>query len=176
MPTASPGNDGDNFLFGLSGWDGLSGGGGDDWLEGGDGQDSLSGGDGNDTVSYAGSSAGVTATIGGNNSGGDAYRDSIQFNVENISGSRFTDVLTGSVGANVLSGLDGNDALKGGIGADRLDGGSGTDTASYLGETVGVRVDLSTGTGSRRQRRGRHPDLDRECLRLRRRRHPDRQW
>ncbi len=47
--------------------------------------------------------------------------------------------LTGSAAANTF---------RGGAGADILDGGAGFDTANYAGSTVGVTVNLATGTGS----------------------------
>ncbi|MGK9164643.1 hypothetical protein KXR53_00010 [Inquilinus limosus] len=78
--------------------------------------------------------------------------------IENVSGSESNDYFYGDAAANVLegaggddelSGRDGSDVLRGGAGADILNGGSGdgTDTVSYYLSSVGVTVDLATGTG-----------------------------
>jgi Ca2+-binding RTX toxin-like protein len=58
------------------------------------------------------------------------------------------DTLTGLGGADSLGGGDGNDLLRGGAGADTLNGGAGTDTATYTESSVGITVNLTTGTGS----------------------------
>lgn len=79
-------------------------------------------------------------------------------------GNTLDNTITGNGSANVLSGLEGKDSLYGGGGLDKLyggdgddllvsgagsdlvDGGDGADTASFAGETAGVRVDLSAAT------------------------------
>src|SRR6185369_14520584 len=48
-------------------------------------------------------------------------------NIENLTGSAFSDVLTGEGGVNVLKGGGGADVLTGGAGADLLLGGLGGD-------------------------------------------------
>ncbi|WP_395679988.1 calcium-binding protein [Inquilinus sp.] len=58
------------------------------------------------------------------------------------------DTLSGLAGSDILGGGDGNDILRGGAGADQLNGGAGTDTATYYESSVGVTVNLATGTGS----------------------------
>lgn len=76
-------------------------------------------------------------------------------------GNTLDNTITGNGSANVLSGLEGNDSLYGGGGMDKLYGGDGADllvsgggsdlvvggggadTASFAGETAGIRVDLS---------------------------------
>jgi Ca2+-binding RTX toxin-like protein len=78
--------------------------------------------------------------------------------VEDIDGSRFDDVITGSAGSNwlfgetgndTLSGGDGdNDGLWGGDGNDTLDGGLGQDFASFSFSAAGVIVSLTTGTAT----------------------------
>lgn len=160
----------DNVLWGLAGNDALVGNAGDDTLNGGLGNDTLNGGLGTDTADYSnvtigGSSFGGTATpvfpgattgvtvnltlTGAQNTGG-AGLDTL-VGMENISGTIFTDVLTGNSGNNVLSGRGGNDQLSGGSGDDRLNGGNGndvlnggdgTDTADYHTAIAGVTVDL----------------------------------
>ncbi len=151
------GGGGDDTLQGGDGDDTLVGGGGDDVLKGGAGADDLDGGDGVDIASFVGSSAGVTVDLAtGEGSGGDAEGDTLA-GMEDIEGSDHSDVLVGSSldnrlyggsGSDVLQGGGGNDTLEGGAGADTVDGGSGQDTASYEGSSVGVRVDLASGTGS----------------------------
>lgn len=56
------------------------------------------------------------------------------------------DILTGTPGDDVISALGGDDVLTGGDGADVLDGGTGTDTAAYTGSSIGVEINLRTGT------------------------------
>ncbi|MGE0855920.1 MAG: pre-peptidase C-terminal domain-containing protein, partial [Hyphomicrobiaceae bacterium] len=117
-------------------------------IEGRAGGDNLDGGAGTgDTVSYASSNTGVTVNLATNAvSGGHAAGDTIA-NFENVIGSGFVDVLTGSSGANSLSGLAGNDTLDGGAGADALDGGADIDTVTYASSNAGVTVNLGAGTG-----------------------------
>jgi Ca2+-binding RTX toxin-like protein len=141
------GDAGADSLRGDEGEDVLRGGDGDDRLDGRAGADILLGGAGSDTADYSASPAGVTVIIGDYGNGGDAEDDLIGPDVEHVLGSSHTDVLTGDARANSLSGDAGNDVLRGGAGADRLDGGSGIDTASYFTGSVGVAVNLASGTG-----------------------------
>ena len=100
--------------------------------------DFLYGGAGIDTVNYFDSYAGVTVSLlaGATNTGGRAAGDTL-VSIENISGSKHKDSLTGNAQANVLRGfnnddelygLAGDDWLAGDAGADTLDGGAGNDT------------------------------------------------
>jgi Ca2+-binding RTX toxin-like protein len=70
--------------------------------------------------------------------------------IENLTGSRYDDVLIGDAGNNILRGLEGDDILEGGLGNDLLDGGAGIDLASYAGAPAGVSVRLgaSSTTGA----------------------------
>jgi len=84
---------------------------------------------GNDTVSFAGNNVGgVEASLTtqaqrvGNYSGIDTLK-----NIENLTGTKFGDVLTGNTSKNTLIGGDGNDKLIGGAGDDFLVGGLGVD-------------------------------------------------
>lgn len=117
---------GSEFNDMLSGDDGintLDGRGGNDRLLGRAGADVLIGGDGIDEAVYLASSAAVTVSLAtGKGAGGDAEGDTLS-TIENVSGSRYSDVLTGNSGANMLSGEDGNDRLSGGLGMDVLTGG-----------------------------------------------------
>ncbi|PCI85990.1 MAG: hypothetical protein COB24_11105 [Hyphomicrobiales bacterium] len=114
------GGAGDDNLIGEAGDDVLIGGAGDDFLSGGMGADNMQGGDGIDTISYADSTAGVNVNLALlTASGGDAAGDVIS-SIENVSGSRFDDVLIGSDADNVLSTYsDGFDKLDGGAGVDK---------------------------------------------------------
>jgi Ca2+-binding RTX toxin-like protein len=104
----------------------------DNIIEGGGSADILDGGSGTDALSYAGSAAGVTITLGtsgklATGSGGDAAGDKFS-NFEDIHGSSNKDSLSGNELANFLFGDDGDDRLNGGAGDDQLAGGDGIDT------------------------------------------------
>jgi Ca2+-binding RTX toxin-like protein len=101
--------------------------------------------DGTDTLSYAGTTAAVTANL----AAGTASGFTSIAGIENVTGGTGADSLTGSSAANVLNGGGGNDTLSGGLGNDTLIGGGGTDTASYAGETDAFFVDLTAGTARR---------------------------
>jgi serralysin len=126
-------------LYGDAGSNQLVGGAGDDYLEGGGGADTFFGGyrgisisdkAGNDTVGYTRSTSGVTVSLEYNTaSGGDATGDQF-FNISNITGSSFNDVIAGDGNDNVLQGGAGSDQLKGGGGSDTLVGGLGQDFMS----------------------------------------------
>lgn len=124
------GSAGDDTLIGRDGADALFGGLGNDVLTGGEGGDTLDGGDGIDTVVYeaAQSIVGVVVnlTTPAQNTG-EALGDSF-VSIENVTGTRFADTLTGNAAANQLIGGVGSDLLSGDGGADRLVGGAGNDT------------------------------------------------
>ena len=152
-----------DVLFGMGQADWLHGIGGNDVLKGGGGADHLFGGKGKDTADYSDSNIGVQVSLkahGG--SFGTAEGDKL-YEIENVSGSAYGDILEGDASANVLYGEAGNDVLKGGGGADslqgggghdqlnsdgsgdKLDGGAGIDTAYFKGALYGVHVDLEDG-------------------------------
>ena len=89
----------------------------------------IDGGSGVDTISYAGSSAAVTVNLGVTTAqtGGYAAGDTL-FNIENIIGSSYNDIITGSSLAN------------------RIEGASGVDTVSYANSTAAVNVNLGLTT------------------------------
>ncbi|MEL6265028.1 MAG: hypothetical protein AAFR52_05175, partial [Pseudomonadota bacterium] len=139
------GDAGDQTIHGFAGADTLGGNAGDDWLEGGGAADQLFGGNGADTAGYTGSNAPVVVSLlAGTAAGGHATGDRL-FAIENLSGSRFGDFLTGDMGDNTLSGADGDDTLVGLEGADMLDGGEGIDTADYTAAAIGVSIELFSG-------------------------------
>jgi Ca2+-binding RTX toxin-like protein len=166
---------GDDWLVGNEGDDTLTGGDGDDRLDGGPGADVLDGGAGTDQATWRDSPVGVTVNLAtGTGTGGDAAGDIIT-GIENIVGSSHADTLTGDAadnrfyslggddvirggggtdrmksgaGDDSLFGEDGDDWFDGGPGADAFDGGAGSDMVSYEGGTVGVDVNLATGTAT----------------------------
>ena len=108
----------------------------------------LEDGDGADTASYAASDTAISVDLSaGTNTGGHAAGDTLN-GIENLLGSRYSDVLTGDAGANRLDGGAGNDRLTGRAGADTLVGGTGLDTASYAASAAAVTVNLETGAAS----------------------------
>lgn len=160
------GNNEKNVLQGDNGNDTLFGMGGDDVLLGGAGADYIDGGDGKDTITYIGSKAGVYVNISNSNVtftspidkvltslpanrgfGGEANGDRI-FNVENVQGSVYNDILVASDAGGNVSGLDGDDILLAGAQADNLDGGNGRDWVSYRRSNAGVNVSLLTNNNS----------------------------
>ncbi len=142
------GDIGDNLLAGLAGNDRISGDDGNDRIIGGKGADTIDGGAGIDWAEYSGSSAGVTVNLlTGIGTGGDAEGDRLS-TIENLRGSKHSDILTGDAGANDiapgLSALPGDadtfDRVDGGAGQDRLfidyssdDTGTGMDGGYFLG-------------------------------------------
>ncbi|MGH0282511.1 calcium-binding protein [Sinorhizobium meliloti] len=140
--------DGNDVINGNGGNDLLYGYAGNDTIIGGAGGDRIDGGGGNDTASYVTASGGVLASLiaPATNTGhasGDSY-----YNIENVIGSGYGDILVGNAAANILNGGDGNDTLVGGAGADKLYGGNGVDTASYADAVAGVAVYLGYPTGN----------------------------
>jgi Ca2+-binding RTX toxin-like protein len=149
------GDTGPNVINGGAGGDTILAGGGADTLDGGTGNDLVHGDAGNDTVhatdpgedsgldggadvdllSFAGAPAGVTAFV--------------EDGFENLTGSSFTDSLTGDGGPNVIDGGPGDsDFITGGEGNDTLIGGAGTlDRVNYQGGAA-VTVNLAAGTAS----------------------------
>ncbi len=171
------GSDGANILDGHDGNDTIDGGAGNDILIGGAGSlgDALSGGAGNDTASYvtmtdafgaatADASTGiiidgVRADLGAHSSvdgvsppvlrasQGDGHGDWYH-EIENLTGSKFNDLLTGDANNNVLTGGGGDDALYGGAGFDTaVFSGKLSDYSINTGAITTV-TDLRTGSTS----------------------------
>ena len=136
---------GNDRLYGYAGDDTLTGGNGNDVLAGGTGDDALIGGNGIDTAFYAAGLAGVNANLAtGKASGASTGHDSL-FQIENLTGSSFNDVLTGDGAVNVLNSGAGNDKLDGGLGADVMIGGIGNDV--YYVDNLGDAVTEAVGGG-----------------------------
>ena len=109
--------------------DRFDGGAGDDYFTGGAGADYFWGGEGTDLASYWSAGSGVTVGLQSFNSSGtgDARNDVI-LQVENLTGSRYADRLTGDSQNNVIRGSGGADVIDPRTGSDTVHGGSGADT------------------------------------------------
>lgn len=121
------GLNGNDFIYGRAGIDRLIGGEGNDVLAGGLDADRLEGGGGVDVAFYRDADASITASLLSGGTGGEAVGDTF-FDVENIWGSRFGDVLIGDNNAGQVYGFEGNDNLSGLGGDDFFYGGAGQDT------------------------------------------------
>lgn len=141
------GGQGGDYLLGGAGFDLLNGNADNDRLEGGAGGDILIGGGGVDTAIYdqSGAAININLRVGAaaldTPFGSEASGDTLQ-SIEDVEGSRFNDIITGSDVANGLFGGLGNDLLDGGKGGDDLDGGAGLDSVGYLASDAGVIVQL----------------------------------
>src|SRR5262249_27436828 len=114
------GTDKADTLIGNASPNRLEGLGGDDTLEGKGGDDNLRGGLGSDTVSYADAPSGVRADLtSGTAAGGDGV-DTLN-DVENLIGSPFADILTGSAAPNKVVGGGGTDNIRALDGDDTVD-------------------------------------------------------
>jgi Ca2+-binding RTX toxin-like protein len=143
LPVAGASDAGDNILLGL---------GGNDILIGGRGADTIDGGAGIDTASYVTSSAAVRVSLyTGTAAGGDASGDTL-VSTENLTGSRFADVLVANNSANVLrDGSSAGDLLKGLGGNDTYQVYSAdtviVDAAGGGADRVMAGVDYTLGAG-----------------------------
>ena len=142
------GDHGANWLIASAGnGDSLTGNGGDDLLELANGDHLADGGNGVDTASFDGIGAmpgPVTVSLALQGAPQNTGQGAMTLaSIENLSGSRFDDVLTGDNGANRLAGSVGNDLLVGGGGNDVLlgDGWSGFDAGGAGGPGPLVAVD-----------------------------------
>jgi hypothetical protein len=127
-------------LTGGAGPDTLTGSGVANVLDGGDGADILSGLAGMDTATYASRTTGVTVDIdgvaddGNSADGPSGARDTVKTDVENLTGGKGADTLTGN--ATTANRIDG------GNGADVMSGLGGIDTVTYALRTAGVTADI----------------------------------
>ncbi len=126
---------------------------GGDWITPGTGPDTVDGGDGIDMASFvdAGSRAVIdlslrTVVIGGTTT--------VLFNIENLTGTIFGDLITGDSGANRIRALGDYDWMVGSGGNDTFEGGTGRDTVAYSAATSGVIASLLTDTGTGGQAAG----------------------
>ncbi|MEQ1955506.1 right-handed parallel beta-helix repeat-containing protein [Mesorhizobium yinganensis] len=132
LPLAGQSTGGNDILRGL---------GGNDVLIGGRGADTIDGGTGIDTASYATSNAGVRVSLyTGTTAGGDANVDTL-LSIENLTGSRYSDILVGNNSANVLR--DGSSV------GDLLKGLGGNDTYQVYSANTVIAEGAGNGTADR---------------------------
>lgn len=111
---------GNDAIYGSGGDDVICGGDGDDQIAGQAGNDLLDGGNGNDRVTFASAPAAVIVDLFAKSASGEGSDTVV--NMENITGTRFDDQLTGNDGPNNIVGLAGIDAFWGLKGNDVLIG------------------------------------------------------
>ncbi len=127
-PDSLTGTDNSDRITGGGGADTIQGAGGDDILIGGEGDDRIAGGGGIDTVSYGAlpDDQGVLLSLRDGEATGSDGTD-LLVSIENVSGSQYSDDITGDGENNLLNGKGGQDTLRGGGGDDVLIGGLGDD-------------------------------------------------
>lgn len=146
--------DGDDYVDGGKGSDTLRGGRGNDVmfggadndrLHGGEGNDQLDGGSGTDWAEFdGGASVNVDLTAGtAFGQGNDTL-----FNIENVLGSSFNDIIKGNSLNNRLEGGDGNDTFTATLGNDIIRGDAGIDLISFAQLGIAAVVNLSTSSYS----------------------------
>jgi Ca2+-binding RTX toxin-like protein len=170
------GGAGRDDIRGGEGVDTLIGGAGNDKLHGGEGADIIDGGTGRDELDYLESNAGVYVNLLTHQVDGGHAKGDIFTNIENLTGSDYSDVLIGDTQNNIINGELGDDVIYGGAGDDQLfsaggrdqmygeagndalqafddaelfDGGAGIDTVYYNYPSIvgGIHVDLKQGKG-----------------------------
>ncbi len=139
-----------DFLWGGSGNDSISGRSGPDVIWSGEGSDTVSAGTGNDTidggggVSYLRGDEGNDSLIGGSDFddiNGNAGNDTVSTGAgedycvggkdnDSLSGGADYDLVYGNLGDDTCNGDDGNDIVRGGQGNDVVNGGNGNDFVS----------------------------------------------
>jgi Ca2+-binding RTX toxin-like protein len=143
------GREGNDTLYGNGGGDtfnmsnGAGASYGNDFIDGGDGVDTIDFGSAARTAVFVDLLAG-TASGGGTGGAGSAT----VWNIENVNGSGFDDVITGSAAANFLYGFNGNDTLDGGAGNDRLEGAAGSDHYVFSAAPGSANADTIVGFAS----------------------------
>jgi RTX calcium-binding nonapeptide repeat (4 copies) len=137
-----------NVFTGGPGNDRMIGGPRDDEFDGGsrrNGADTISGGaeDGYDSLSYADRRNGVRADLNGRRDDGERGEGDRIDGVEDLTGGRGGDRLSGNSATNILNGQAGNDTILGGGGDDAIFGLDGSDFLS--GGPGGDWVDAGNG-------------------------------
>ena len=126
-----------------------AGGGGGDLVYGSAGDDTLDGGSGTgDRLDYFADTAGIIVNLTAGTATGSAIGTDTISNFERIDGGSGGDSLTGSSGADILLGFCGDDIVFGTAGNDGLGGGAGIDTISYVNDSTGVTVSLTSATAT----------------------------
>lgn len=161
------GSDFDDIFYGSSGYDEIFGGAGRDLFQTRGGDDVIVGGADDDTIDFSWASTGAEIRLdqvitldwyGAPTNANYAYvgNDTVYiFEIEDIIGTDFGDVIGGNSGDNWLFGeggddsvfgYGGNDWLRGGDGDDLLVGGTGGDGVDYITASSGVFFTLSATT------------------------------
>jgi trimeric autotransporter adhesin len=146
------GNDENSVLIGNGGGDTFFGNMGDNYYRGGSGVDTFNGGTGTgdgqfDKVSYETETDGIGINATFNGGGNVTIVDTYGFtdtgtSIEQIKGSQFADIFTGSIGNDRAEGMAGNDIFNLDSGEDYVEYRNETDA----GTTQGVIVNLSSAT------------------------------
>lgn len=145
----------EHIWYGSNYNDTLIGSSADNQMGGGRGADYIDGASGTDMARYdEGASSSVNVSLmntGVNSALGITFTDiaagDVLVNIEQLSGSSYSDILYGNSGANSLWGNNGDDTLEGMAGADYIDGGSGTDTVSYANAGLAAAGSETTAQG-----------------------------
>jgi Ca2+-binding RTX toxin-like protein len=163
-PCTVTGTNGNDLLEGTPGDDVICGLGGNDRLAPGAGQDIVRGGPGTNTLDLRQAEHAATVDLRAGTATGNGT-DAL-FDITNVQGSAFNDVLKGDPFRNVLSGNDGDDDILGFSGDDTLLGGAGndyfragkddddvvgedgSDRISFSDSSMRVRVNLGSGTAA----------------------------
>ena len=143
------GGDDSDFLSGGNGADQINGGNGDDVLQGEDGVDAFDGGAGRDEITFAASTAAIAINLATGQIFGDGFGHAETVtNIEVVTGSLFSDLVSladtgnaafggagddtinGGASHDVIYGEDGNDLISGGDGNDTVRGQSGDDAVN----------------------------------------------
>jgi Ca2+-binding RTX toxin-like protein len=145
-------------IIGTSGADRIVGNSLDNLFDAGFGNDVIDGAGGTNTVTFESWDATGrfvmpnTATIRLGSAGQDGSADrflSINHsllehdtlrNIQNVTGSNFSETITGNEQRNTIEGRGGNDTIDGGFGNDVLDGGSGVNTVSFASHDNAVTL------------------------------------
>ncbi|MBO52144.1 MAG: hypothetical protein CMJ69_15365 [Planctomycetaceae bacterium] len=131
MSITIEGNNGDDVIYGSSGFgDVISGGDGDDFIDGREGDDVITGDDGNDSIYGQDGDDEISGNDGDDFVVGLAGDDVIDGGdgADTLNGGDGDDVVSGGDHSDVIQGNDGNDTLNGESGADTIRGGSGNDS------------------------------------------------
>jgi len=129
-----------DYMTGSNGDDHFMAGKGNDNLEGLGGADILDGGEGLDTASYKQSDAGVIIDLTAGRGKGGHAEDDVLISIENVQGSNFDDVITGTTSANIVWGNDGDDVFDLLGGGDVAYGGNGNDLFLSRGNGTGTNI------------------------------------
>ena len=155
------GGDGDDSIVGGAGDDVVMAGAGNDVVFGGDGDDIISGGLGNDRLHGDAGDDVLSGDEGDDDLFGGAGADLLFGGADNdhLDGSAGDDLMDGGAGEDVLEDGTGRDRVFGGDGDDlvlaakdadddHFEGGEGEDTLDYSNMTVGIAIDMTSGTAT----------------------------